>query len=421
MLRSFMFRSQILLTSAALALSCAAATGCDSASAGVQTPATARAPDCPARAPAMPAPRVQGQVRLVRPGPTVAVLCQFSPGTRTSKLKNSLIPRFVLRGPAAAGLAAVFDGAGPVTRFASHCDRTSSRLPFAQTVMFGYRSGPSRTVKISYPGGNPNCLTAVLTAGHRGAVLTSLDSDLFNLTGLNPHSHGDRTPNLIGLTVKAVLTRLKKAGFGFSAAFEGAAIDPRATVGTVIFAVPPAGVRVDRMDSQLGILLAVHQAPACTSSQLKPIYLGGEAGAGNDFGAILLRDGSGEPCRLTGPVSVTGLNAAGHPVTVTVSTKVIGPAVLSPRGQLARNRLPRPGTLAEQISVFAEYRDAPNGQLCAVHFPATWRVALPGGQVVKVANTDPANRTKANKSGGFYTCRRRLGVNGPVDYVVTSK
>ncbi|HEY3905873.1 MAG TPA: PASTA domain-containing protein [Streptosporangiaceae bacterium] len=289
----------ILLAGAALAVS-AAATACDSASANVQArPAAGGSPACPAKAPVQRAPHVQGPVRLVRAGPPVVTLCRYQ--------HSHLLPsRFVLRGEAASGLAALIDGAGRFTRFARHCDRPAARLPFALALVFGYRSGPARTATVDFP----DCQLAVLTSGARAAVLRGLvQNDLFNLAGLHQDSHGDRAPDLVGLTPAAALTRLKKAGFGFYVTFDGAAVDPAARFGTVIFATPPAGVRVGRSDNEIGVQRAVHHAPVCTTRQLKLSYAGGAPNGGHESGAIELLDKSPRPCRLAGPVRLTGLNA----------------------------------------------------------------------------------------------------------------
>ena len=66
----------------------------------------------------------------------------------------------------------------------------------------------------------------------------------------------------------------------------------------------------------------------------------------------------------------------------------------------------------------SEYRDGPasvDSGLCEPLWvvPATWRVVLPGGSALTVPNADPANRARLVSSGGFVTCRGRLGVVPP--------
>jgi hypothetical protein len=406
----------ILLTGAALALS-AAATGCESAEAGVQAGSTVVAPPaCPARAPAQLAPRVQGPVRLVPTGPVVAAVC----GYHDSRRNKSLISRFVLRGAAAGGLAAVADEAGRVTVFARHCDRAAARLPNVMTVFFGYRSRPSRLVTVSFT----YCQLVVLTSGQHAATVSGpVQDDLLDLAVLKRDGRGDRTPDLIGLTPKAVTDRLKKAGFGFDASFDGVAIDQAAPFGTVIFASPPAGVRVGRSDNLIGVELGVHRAPVCTVRQLRLVYLGGGPNGGHEAGSIEVSDRSGRPCRLAGPVRITGLNAAGRAVTETVTSKVIAPSVLGPRVRVRRDQLPSSGTLADEVDLTAKIRYRPAQPVpvrpCAAHrqvVPARWKVTLPDGRSVEIANSDPGNPQKLVKSGGFVTCRGRFSLVRPVHY-----
>jgi hypothetical protein len=400
----------ILLAGAVLALS-AAATACDSAVAGVQArPADDGPPACPAKAPVQRSPRVQGPVRLVRGSPSVVTLCSYH--------HSRLIPsRFVLRGPALNGLTAVVDGASRVTGFYRHCDRPAARDAYSLALVFGYRSGPAKTLSVDFA----DCQLALVARGRSAAILAGpVQDDLYILAGLRQDSHGDRTPDLIGLTPGAAVARLKKAGFGFLVSFDGAVVDPRAPFGTVIFAAPPAGVRVGRFDNLIGVQLAVHHAPVCTPRQLKLNYLGGGPNGGEESGVIVLRDDSPRPCRLPGPVRLTGLNAEGAPVTKTVIGKVVTPSVLGPRAKERREQLPPAGTLAEEVGLDLRYRYVPGSHIgpCPAHHvvPAVWRFTLPGGEIVKIANSDPADPQKLVKSGGFVTCAGRFSLTGPVSY-----
>ena len=404
----------ITLTAAALAVA-GGASACGSSSADQ---VSASAPKCPASAPArrVSAPQPAPNGALVRTGPLVVSVCQYAPGTPSFKLKSSLIPRIVIRGAAAAGLADVVNGAGPVTAFARHCDRPAGQLPFSQVFVFGYRSRPSRAVLVSHTG----CMLAILTVGRRSAVLTGqLVDDLFAMTLLNPHSTGPRTPNLAGLAAAAASDAVRS--HRFSIILDGAVIDQAARFGTVIFQVPPSGLRVDGIDSPIAVLLAVRPEPACTSRQLALSYFGAEPGAGNISAEIVVRDTSRSPCWLAGAVRVTGLNAQGHAVTGTVTGPITAPGVLSPQVTGKVNDVPPLGTLTEGIALAAEYRDdpaSPNG-LCAPHWiiPARWSVKLPGGIALSVPNADPGSQAKLEPSGAFVTCRGRFGLTSPVHYL----
>jgi hypothetical protein len=403
-----------MLALAALAISCGT-TACGKPP--VRHRSADAAPSCPAKSPAARSPEPQHKPigPLVRQGPVVASLCQYARGASKPADKNVVIPRLVIRGVAAAGLAAVVDGAGPVTARASRCDRPAGQLPFSQVIVFGYRDGQSSAVDVSHT----DCSLAIVTSGRRSAVLAGLvEDDLFAMTGLNPHSRGGRTPDLVGLTGAAAWARYHSSPLGI--AFDGAAIDPAAKFGTVIFQTPPSGLRVDRIDSQIGVLLAVAPAPACTRQQLGLSYFGAEPGAGNIFAAIVVRDISASPCRLVGPVRVTGLGDSGKAVTGTAAAVVTAPGVLSPGAVTIKGGMPVAGSLTETISIAAEYRDDPASPtgLCTPHWviPATWSVSLPGGIVLSVPNADPASQAKLIRSGAFVTCRGRFGIVAPVGY-----
>ncbi len=122
---------------------------------------------------------------------------------------------------------------------------------------------------------------------------------------------------------------------------------------------------------------------------------------------------------------MTRLDAAGHPVTRTVSFPLAGVAVLSAgsgpvtrTGRAGASGGVKPGELTGALRLEAEYRDGPANAgrgLCTPLWvvPATWRLAFPGGRTLTVANTDPGDPARLVPSGGFVTCRGRLGRVGP--------
>jgi hypothetical protein len=179
------------------------ACGTNTAAAG-HSPATA--PGCPAALPVQ-APPGSGQARtgqpqarpaLVRPGASVAAICQYATGLPASKAAATPLRRLVMRGAAAAGLAAVLDNAGPLSGHAARCDRNAGRLPFSQLIRFGYPAGPGELAVITYTG----CSLAVVTAGSRAGALTGpVQDDLFDYTTITRQDRGPRTPDLIGVPV----------------------------------------------------------------------------------------------------------------------------------------------------------------------------------------------------------------------------
>jgi len=167
---------------------------------------------------------------------------------------------------------------------------------------------------------------------------------------------------------------------------------------------------------------------ACRARQLGFAYVGSAAGAGNDFGSIVVWDKSGTACALPGPVRVTGLDRAGHLVTDRQKLGVSGADVLAAHGtgplwSARRGTYYRPDDTVAVIVLAAEYRDDPAGPggLCTGHQveAAAWRVTLASGVVRLVANSDqhgPGVRTlPANH--GLLTCRGELDRASPVSIV----
>ena len=207
----------------------------------------------------------------------------------------------------------------------------------------------------------------------------------------------------------------------FSVVVDGAATDQGAGSGTVVFQSPPAGARTPMAGQQVDVMIAARPAPACRTAQLALSYLGGGAGAGNDFGTVVIRDVSSRPCTLTGPVLATGISQSGRAVTRTLRMNVRGTAVLSPDAGPVRWRAPgrltgtRPGELAGLVTLAAEYRDGPadvdNGDCSPLWvIPATWRIGLPDGTLT-VANA--ASVPLLSTSGGLVTCRGQLDLAQP--------
>jgi hypothetical protein len=403
-------RKNIIVMAAAVLSLGLGATACTAAQARQvrQVPSGSQAA-CPRRAPAAPGPGLGHRAsQLVRAGAVTATLCQYGPGQAPREL--------AFRGAASAGLAAVIDGAGPVTASARRCDRPKGQNGVSQYVIFGYRSGRPAAVRIAFT----TCELAIAQAGHRTGVLPDpVSTDLFSLALLQPSRHGVAAPDLIGASFAGAQAKAQAARY--SVVLGGAAIDKAVPFGRVIFAAPPAGVRLSPSARQVALVLAVRPEPACRPRQLALNYLGGEPGTGNDLGAMVLRDVSAKPCELAGPLTVTGLDSAGLRVTVTVKTPVTGPAILSPGATMDHAGRPAASALVEAISLIAEYRDdpkSPSGALCTPHWivPASWSVGLPGGGHVSGPNASPGDPSKLVPSGGFVTCRGKFSVPAPANY-----
>jgi hypothetical protein len=368
----------------------------------------AAAATCPAAAPKIKVgSSVPAGAGLVRPSPVVATVCQYAPGVPRYKSRD-MQRRVVLRGQAAVGLAAVIDSAIPAGRSVPRCVRPINVLPPVTEIILGYRSLRPQVVPVVYS----ECDLAVLTTGGRTGVLPlPIESDLFAYTSIAAGGRGPRTPDLIGLSPSAAVAAARQRHF--SLMFDGAVVDDAAQFGTVVLqALPP--YLVDTMPGQrVNVVLGVRKSPVCSAGQLALSYLGGGPGAGNDFGTIVIRDGSARPCTLAGPLLVTGTGPGGRADTSTVRLRLNGVTVLSPgAGPAAVEAGSQTGELVGVLELGAEYRDAPTANgLCAPHWvvPAAWRVAFADGLSRSVANADPRNPSKLVSSGGLVTCRGRLG------------
>lgn len=156
-------------------------------------------------------------------------------------------------------------------------------------------------------------------------------------------------------------------------------------------------------------------AAACRLSQLGLRYLGGGAGAGNDFGTIVIRDIAARPCRLTGPVVLHGVDANGNADTQSVSYTVDRGLVLSPNAPPDAGYQPPPGVVVAVLQVAASYRDdptSPNG-LCIQHtvVPASWVLRFPAG-LRAVPNT--SSDTGYPGFASLRTCRGQLDLPTPI-------
>ena len=370
------------------------------------------APGCPASAPEVAPPRVSPHAAspLIRPGAATAVICQYALRPSAGQASGTLLGRLVLRGAAAAGLVAALDATGPMTPHATRCDRAAGLLPFDQLIRFGYRDGRAGQAVVTFTG----CLLGVVTAGGRSGTLTGpFQYDLFSYTSITGHDRGPLVPDAIGLGAAAAASLAQRHGFSLSVDDE--AVDPAVPFGVVIFQSPLPAVRDSLWPAySLGVIVAVSRAPACQADQLRLDYRAGGAGAGNDFGLIVFRDVARTPCRLSGQVAITGVDAAGRAVTNTATAFFAAPGVLSPDTARVRDGAGAPpASMVYSWSLVAEYRDDPAspGGLCTDRvIPVAWRVSLPGGFTVTVPNADSGS--PFGGSAGLVTCRGRLGALG---------
>jgi hypothetical protein len=248
--------------------------------------------------------------------------------------------------------------------------------------------------------------SSACSAGHvayvhnRAYLLPSSLADY--LVALTDPSATALAPDVLGSTLPEAAATARREGdtleVGGELIYESAA-------GTVLLQYPTA-------DHQLEVIVAVHRSPRCRADQLDVQYLPGSAGAGNDFGTVLLRNVSGSWCELSGPATITGLTS-GRPLTRTVRLTVVRDLELSPAaaGAVPGRALPA-DQLAASISLIAEYRDDQDGSSCTPMWvvPKTWRVAL-DSQALTVANGRATADATPPGTGGLITCRGRFGAS----------
>jgi hypothetical protein len=168
-------------------------------------------------------------------------------------------------------------------------------------------------------------------------------------------------------------------------------------------------------------ITAGHRAGrACTTGQLGMAFRGvSEPGTDNSaLGQVVLWNKSARACALTEPIKVAGLNRAGHRDTNTVSFTIgVKAPKLSPHGTgpSKRGHFPKREVVAQILLIAAGPRpgDAPS---CSKHLvdPATWRLELPSGKPMTVANKSASRGPALNGKGGLTTCRGQLGGQSPI-------
>lgn len=220
--------------------------------------------------------------------------------------------------------------------------------------------------------------------------------------GLWP-GQGRPVPDLVGRSVVSAIDEGRRAGLHVSMVVVH---DDRDPPETVLLQRPPAGVRVGS-DRTVLAAVAVHGSRACTARRLTVHFRWGGVGAGNMFGALIVRDIARQPCELSGYLTIRGLDSTGSPDT-RATTATIRPALyLTPVGGSGKSRR------SAAIDFSAEYRDDPGEPdgLCQRHqvIPWRWQLRLADGTRLVARNDDP------HASDGWrqlLTCRGELN-SGP--------
>jgi len=173
--------------------------------------------------------------------------------------------------------------------------RPGRRLPYPQVLVFGYPSGHVSRVTVT----QLDCERAVVTARGRSAELGfDVASDLFALSGVRWHARGPRAPRLVGLSAGEAVAAARRHHFRIYV--DGGVIDQAAPFGSVVFQSLPAGLPGSGPGRDVGVIIGVRRSPACSAGQFAVSYLGGEAGAGNDFGTLVSGIARRGPARWQG-------------------------------------------------------------------------------------------------------------------------
>lgn len=200
--------------------------------------------------------------------------------------------------------------------------------------------------------------------------------------------------------------------------------------GTLTFtSPPPVTLASPPHPSGMSVTLAVPAATECTASQLSLTFTGVYDGASQHlFAGLEARNVSAQWCRLLGPVQLVGLDAAGDPVT-TVATDVISNGTVD---MLSPGTPPVPTTSTGQrrsgqfypVGVFWGWIGFNGPDLCEPGtvagpqvVPSTWRVTLPGAEVLTAPNGQGSPTSNARTSvtqpvHPFQSCRGGISGTG---------
>jgi hypothetical protein len=343
---------------------------------------------CPASAP---------PVRLRAPGadpplpadPTAALACVTDePASKRAGIgAGNLLPASV-----AVVLARLVDESAPANEAAA--GRCAPRSPLALT-RFGYPSGPVDVVV------SVGCSAGAFVYVHdRAYEISSVLADY--LQGASNPSASGLVPDVMGDSLRQAAALAEQAGDSVELVGE---LTDRSAAGTVLLQYPT-------LDHQVAVIAAAHRSPPCRDGDVALQYVPGNAGAGNDFGTMLLRNISTSWCELDGPVAVTGLTA-GRPVTGTVEVAVTPGLELSPDAAAAvPGSQVAPDQLVATVLLSAGYRDDYGGSPCDPHWivPTSWQVAV-GTAAITVPNGRATAVARPPGAGGLITCRGRFGTS----------
>lgn len=243
-------------------------------------------------------------------------------------------------------------------------------------LRFQYSDAPEEDVQVASVG----CDQPTATVGGRSWLIPQTLADYLSSDSIAPGLPGNPVPDVTGLSLTDATVIITKAGLTIVSGER--VTDPLLSANTVVLQDPPAGTGV--IGGEVDVLLSQQPAPACLVTQLAADYHGVQYGTGDAFADLDVRDTSATACTLTGPISVVGLNAAGHAVTnqltFTVARDLILSADTPPRAVDAG--APQNEVIA-WVLLEADVRDGPDaGGSCVDHLvvPRAWLLKVGGGE-----------------------------------------
>ena len=223
--------------------------------------------------------------------------------------------------------------------------------------------------------------------------------------------HGALAPDVVGKTVDRARTILSKARFQFISIEKEP--DDAVPPGTILLQSPPAGHA--GLNNNLRFLDVIVSSPAtaaaCLAANLSAYYDGSEGGGGMQFGGLAIRNIGPAECQLRPPITLVGLDAAGHIDTNTLRYKVAPDTILTPRAPpVPPGANPPAGVFLGRVPVISDPRDdnTPDGLCHTIITPAAWRLTI-GAATRNIPNRVPSN--PSIDTAGLPTCKGRISAS----------
>jgi PASTA domain-containing protein len=243
-------------------------------------------------------------------------------------------------------------------------------------LRFAYDDGTEEDVEVATVG----CDQPAVFVGGRTWLITQTLADYLASGAIAPGLPSNPVPDVTALSLAEATAIITKAGLTIRSG--GYVTDPLLSADTVVLQDPPGGTGI--IGSEVYVLLSQQPARDCSAAQLAVDYHGLSYGTGEAFSDLDVRDTADTPCTLTGPISVVGLDAAGHAVTNQLTFTVVPDLILTARtpARVAGADVAN-GAVIAWVPLSADIRDGPDvGGSCAYHLvtPRTWIVTVGGGE-----------------------------------------